>query len=472
MSFTDDAWPVHEFRGVWVATVANIDWPSSSRLSTTQQKQELTAMLDQLVMLNFNAIIFQVRTSGDALYSSKLEPWSVYLTGSQGTAPNPLYDPLQFAIDETHKRGMELHAWFNPFRARVGSTQTTGLAPNHMAHRFSSACHAYGSNLWMDPGDPDVQNFTVNVVMDVVDRYDVDGIHIDDYFYPYPVSGHDFPDSDTYRRYGNHMPLHDWRRENINRLVSRLSAGIKTRKEHVKFGISPFGIWKPGHPSHIVGLNAFDEIYADSRKWLENGWVDFLTPQLYWAIDPPAQSYTALLDWWTQQNQHHRHIYAGNLAAGIITRSWSITEIERQVSESRSRRSNLSLGNIFFSAKYFVHNTHGISDVFKSQIYTSPSIAPEMTWINSTWTLPTPKNVHVTGNSVTWDEDRSSSIRSWALYRSYADGWLLTKILCKQSTTTGGLIEGTYALRAVDRLGRQGQDIIFVVGGSEQIVIG
>ncbi|OWF41664.1 uncharacterized protein LOC110462089 [Mizuhopecten yessoensis] len=468
----DADWPVHEFRGVWIATVANIDWPSSPHLSSSQQKQELIAMFDKLEELNFNAVVFQIRTSGDALYSSHLEPWSAYLTGKQGMPPSPLYDPLAFAVTEAHNRNMQLHAWFNPFRARAGSTQRSDLAANHISHRFSSACYAYGKDLWMDPGDPDVQNFTFNVFMDVLERYDVDGIHIDDYFYPYPVGDQDFPDANTYRRYGGKMSLSDWRRDNINKLVKNISKGIKARKPFVMFGISPFGIWKPGHPSHVVGFNAFNEIYADSRKWLENGWVDYFTPQLYWQIDPPAQSYTALLDWWTEQNQHKRHIYAGNFAAAIVTKSWPVTEIERQVIESRDRRSKQSLGNVFFSAKYFVQNTDRISDMFKSHIYNYPSITPEMTWLNKTWTLPTPQNVLATGTAVTWQADDSPAIRSWALYRVYADGWLLVKVLSKNVTSVDHLIEGKYALRTVDRLGGQGKAVTFILGGSGASVVG
>ncbi|XP_069132666.1 glycosyl hydrolase YngK-like [Argopecten irradians] len=459
----DAGWPVHEFRGVWVATVANIDWPSTPHLTPSQQRQELTSMLDKFQELNFNAVILQIRTSGDAFYQSSLEPWSSYLTGKQGDAPNPIYDPLSFAIEEAHQRNMQLHAWFNPYRARAGSTRRSDLAPNHVCRRFSGACHEYGHNLWMDPGDPDVQNFTLRVFMDVVERYDVDGIHMDDYFYPYPVSGEDFPDTVTYRLHGGTMSLADWRRDNINKFIRNLSEGIKTKKPFVAFGISPFGIWKPGHPSHVVGLNAYDEIYADSRKWLENGWVDYFTPQLYWKIDPPAQSYTALLDWWTQQNSRKRHIYSGNAVSNIVTKSWPITEIKRQVRESRLRRPKLSLGNVFFNAKYFIRNTDGISGMFKVDLYSSPSIVPEMTWLNKTWTLPTPENVLASGTSATWTANDSPAIRSWAMYKTYAEGWLLVKVLNRHVTSVDHLERGTYAVCTIDRLGGQSVAVKFVV---------
>jgi len=467
-------WPVKEFRGAWVATVANIDWPSSPHLSTWQQKQELVTLLDKLHDLNFNAIVLQVRTSGDALYMSSLEPWSSYLTGTQGKPPSPSYDPLQFAVHEAHSRNIELHAWFNPYRARAGSTSKSGLAPNHMVFRFSNFAYAYGNDIWMDPGSADVREHTLNVFMDVVSRYDIDGIHIDDYFYPYPVSGHDFPDSVSYKLYqntGGILGLHDWRRDNINRLISKLSERIKAKKPFVKFGVSPFGIWKPGHPSGIHGFNAYDGLYADSRKWLEDGTVDYMTPQLYWQIDPSAQSYPALLDWWTQQNHHRHHLYAGNYVAGIVTKHWPNSEIDRQVIISRSRRSKYSLGNIFFSAKYFVKDSRGISDTFKSHIYNFPSLAPDMPWLNASWSLPTP-SVSTLGPKISWTATPNNDVRSWAVYKNEADSWQLIKVMNSTSVSVNISISGQYAIRAVDRLGRQGTAVPVTVVSNSVNVIG
>lgn len=458
LRFTDGSpWPVREFRGAWIATVANIDWPSSHSLTTDQQKNELTSLLDRLQSQNFNAIVLQVRTSGDALYNSSFEPWSYYLTGRQGRAPSPYYDPLEFTVQEAHKRNMEVHAWFNPYRARSGSNSTSGLAPNHMADRFPRYTYAYGSNLWMDPGAKVVQDFILSVFRDVVTRYDIDGLHMDDYFYPYPVSGVAFPDSHTYSAYvsgGGRLSLADWRRDSVNTLVHGLYSLVKSIKPHVKVGISPFGIWKPGHPHTIHGLSSFDSLYADSKKWLELGWVDYLSPQLYWEIDPPQQSYPALLDWWLQQNKMNRHLYTGNYASAIVVKSWPVNELVRQVQLSRDRRDQLSLGNVFFSAKTFSHNTHGIGDTFKSGQYSTPALQPEMTWLTAP-APSSPQNVRASADfKLYWSSDSSHTVRSWAVYVLRADVWELVHVL-NRDTMEVGVQGGYYAVRGVNRLGKE-----------------
>lgn len=315
-----------EFRGVWVATVANIDWPSKSNLSVDQQKFELIAILNRMQELNLNALILQVRPNGDALYSSSIEPWSAWLTGTQGTPPNPYYDPLQFAIEEAHKRNIELHAWFNPYRARLRGN--AAFAPNHIASKFPQYAYQYGDLIWMEPGAKEVQDQTYNVIMDVVQRYDLDGVHLDDYFYPYPKDGIPFPDSQTYNAYrsaGGNLGLSDWRRQNVNLMIKRIHEGIKTIKPYVKFGISPFGIYRPGKAPGIVGLDQYASLYADVKLWVEQGWMDYLAPQLYWKIDPPQQSYSVLLNWWLQNNPRRLHVYTGN-ALYRIDNEWSISE--------------------------------------------------------------------------------------------------------------------------------------------------
>ncbi|XP_061177981.1 glycosyl hydrolase YngK-like [Saccostrea echinata] len=467
-------WPVREFRGAWIATVANIDWPSSHSLTTSQQKNELITMLDKLQEDNFNAIVLQVRTSGDALYNSSLEPWSYYLTGKQGKAPSPYYDPLEFAVQEAHRRNMEIHAWFNPYRARSGSSSTSGLAHNHMAHRFPQYTYPYGHNLWMDPGAKVVQDFILSVFRDVVTRYDIDGVHMDDYFYPYPVSGVPFPDSHTYSAYisgGGQLSLADWRRDSVNTLVQGIYTSVRSIKSHVKVGISPFGIWKSAHPPTIRCLSSYDSLYADSKKWLELGWVDYLTPQLYWKIDPPQQSYPVLLDWWLQQNKMNRHVYAGNYASGVQTKSWSVSEIERQVGLSRDRRDHLSLGNIFFSAKIFSHNTHGIANTFTSGEYSTPAIQPEMAWLTAP-APSTPQNVHASADSkLHWSSDSSNTVRSWAVYTFKADVWELLKVL-DRDTLQLSVPAGYYAMRGVNRLGKESEAVVIHVNGVSVSVVG
>lgn len=434
-------------------------------MASSQQKAELTHLLDKLHQLNFNAIVLQVRAAGDAFYNSSIEPWSYYLTGTQGKPPSPYYDPLTFAVSEAHRRNIEVHAWFNPYRARAGSTSISGLAQNHVAHVFPQYVYRYGENLWMDPGASVIRDHVLKVFMDVVTRYDIDGIHIDDYFYPYPVPHTDFPDSKTYGTYqssGGTLGLSEWRRENINSLIQTLSTNIKAIKPHVKFGISPFGIWQPGHPNGIVGFNAYSHLYADARKWFQEGWLDYLTPQLYWEIDPPVQSYPALLNWWLDQNTHGRHVYTGNFASAIITKHWSNTEIERQVEVSRSLADRDSLGNVHFSAKMFVKNTHGISDLFKSGIYKSPVLPPAMTWLTYP-SPPTPSNVKTHGRVVSWNTDSSGHARSWAIFQIIADVYNLVAVLQKDSASYTLVDIGHYALVSVNRIGIQSKEISFTI---------
>ncbi|HEU5397235.1 MAG TPA: family 10 glycosylhydrolase, partial [Verrucomicrobiae bacterium] len=277
----------HEFRGAWISVVAtNQDWPSKPGLSAQEQKAELVALLDRAVQLHLNAIVFQVRPACDAVYASSIEPWSACLTGIQGNAPEPYYDPLAFAVAEAHKRGLELHAWFNPFRAWHFQSKSP-VAPNHISRTHPELVRRYGSQLWLDPGDPEVRNYVDRVVLDVVKRYDIDGVQFDDYFYPYPekdVEGRPlpFPDEATWKRYGlaNGFDLADWRRQNINQFVAKVYHDIKAAKPWVKFGISPFGIWRPENPAPIRGMDAYATLYADSRRWLASGWVDYLAPQL------------------------------------------------------------------------------------------------------------------------------------------------------------------------------------------------
>src|SRR5579871_3371768 len=294
-----------EFRGVWVATVANIDWPSKPGLSTDQQKAEMLAILDKAAQLKLNAIIFQVRPGCDALYDSRLEPWSEYLTGQMGRAPDSYYDPLAFAVEEAHKRGLELHAWFNPYRARHAEAKSS-ISPDHVSQMHPDLVKQYGRSLWLDPGEKAVQDYSLSVILDVVRRYDIDGVHIDDYFYPYKETDAQnkvlpFPDDASWQKYvqsGGTLSRDDWRRQNVDTFIERLYKGVKEVKPWVKFGISPFGIWRPGYPAQVKGFDAYQELNADSRKWLRNGWLDYWTPQLYWKIDQTGQSYPVLLKWW------------------------------------------------------------------------------------------------------------------------------------------------------------------------------
>ncbi len=398
-----------EFRGAWVASVANIDWPSKPGLSSFQQKSELIAILDRLVELNMNAVVLQVRPAADALYESKLEPWSAYLTGLEGRAPTPFYDPLEFAVAESHARGLELHAWFNPYRAKHASARGPH-AQSHISLVHPELVRSYGGYEWMDPGEPKVIAQTLRVMLDVVRRYDVDGIHIDDYFYPYPVLGKDslpapFPDSSSYAAYlkkGGKLERDDWRRHNVDTLIQQIYLRTKALKPWVKVGISPFGIWRPGYPESIKGFDSYDKLYGDSRKWIREGWVDYFTPQLYWPIAQTPQSYPVLLDWWLGENVKGRHLWIGNNSSRAASGgpAWPVDEVNNQV---RATRATKASGNIFFSMRSLMPaNTVRrdsvlvgvatqpprpaaaavVADKLRGELYASPALVPASPWLS------------------------------------------------------------------------------------------
>jgi uncharacterized lipoprotein YddW (UPF0748 family) len=461
-----------EFRGTWVATVWNSDWPSKPGLPIEQQKAELIQILDRLADLHFNALVFQVRPEGDALYTSQLEPWSAWLTGTQGKPPEPFYDPLEFVIAEGRKRNIEIHAWFNPYRANTSSKTTSNISP-HIAVTNPDFVYQYGNQLWMDPGAKVVQDRAFNVILDVVRRYDVAGIHLDDYFYPYPISGTPFPDNKTYAAYqadGGKLPLEDWRRENVNQLIQRLLTGIQAAKPQVKFGISPFGIYRPGQPEQIRGLDAYNALYADSKKWLEQGWIDYLSPQLYWRIDPPAQSYPVLLKWWAEQNLKQKHIYPGNNLGQLDGKAWTLEEIQKQVAITRTFAPVFVLGNIFFSMEAFNENRQGISDSFKTSTYSQPALVPVMQWRDTTPPV-SPKAVGVTDGKLSWKLAEKAAVRSWTLYQqkppqdTNPETWTLLKVIPGETMITT-VEPGMYALCAVDQLANESVGVVVSVSAN------
>jgi uncharacterized lipoprotein YddW (UPF0748 family) len=380
---------VREFRGAWVASVANIDWPSTRNLSTINQQRELLELLDRAVALNLNAILLQVRPAADALYASRLEPWSEYLTGTQGRAPDPYWDPLEFAVREAHARGLELHAWFNPYRARDTGARSP-LSSTHIARTNPELVLPYAGFLWMDPAEPAVRERTLRVVLDVVRRYDIDGVHIDDYFYPYPENNRrgveiPFPDDRSWKRYqrgGGTMTRADWRRSNVDSLVRALNDGVHRTKPWVRFGISPFGIWQPGNPPGVQGLNAYSVLYADARKWLREGWLDYLTPQLYWPTTKPQQSYAGLLAWWVGENYKGRHIWAGNFTSRAGAPGASAFPVSELLEQIRvSRRQPGSTGNVHFSMVSFLRNQAGMNDALVAGPYATPALPPASPWL-------------------------------------------------------------------------------------------
>lgn len=384
-----------EFRGAWVAAVSYIDWPSRRGLTPAEQQAELIAILDRLVELRMNAIVLHVRPAGDALYSSQLEPWSTYLTGRQGQAPNPLWDPLAFAIGEAHARGLELHAWFNPYRAFHSSGFGGDTAATHIYRRNPGLVRRYGDQLWMDPGEPAVRRHSLAVIADVVRRYDIDAVHLDDYFYPYRIRGKDgreveFPDESSYaayRRRGGTLGRGDWRRDNVNQFVRELYEQTRRQKPHVRVGISPFGIWRPGYPAGIAGLDAYESIYADSRLWLQRGWADYFVPQLYWHPDAERQSFSRLLDWWgnTQQNPHRRHMWAGLFTSRVVPGAsrpqWGADAITRQINMTRDDPT--ASGHVHFSMAGLQKNPDGLATQLATTLYREPALVPATPWLDA-----------------------------------------------------------------------------------------
>lgn len=290
-----------EFRGVWLATVSNLDWPSRPGLSAVEQRGELLAHLDRAVADRLNVVVLQVRPTADALWPSPYEPWAQYLTGTQGQDPG--WDPLGTAVREAHRRGLELHAWFNPYRV-ANHTDPSRLVPTHPARLHPDWVVAYGGRLYYNPGLPEVRRFVQDAMLDAVSKYAVDAVHWDDYFYPYPVAGQRFADDDAYARYGAGFPDRDaWRRDNIDKLVRETAARIKAVNKRVRFGISPFAVWRNaatdplGSPT-TAGVQTYDDLHADTRKWVREHWIDYICPQVYWNIGFPAADYAKLVAWW------------------------------------------------------------------------------------------------------------------------------------------------------------------------------
>ncbi len=448
---------VREYRAAWIATVGNIDWPSQKGLSTAEQKAELLAIMDRAVQLRLNTLIFQVRPSCDALYASKIEPWSEYLTGVTGKAPEPYYDPLAFAIAEAHKRGLELHAWFNPYRARHNNAKSPAPA-SHITKTKPQLVREYGGYLWLDPGEKEVQDYSLSVVLDVVRRYDVDGIHFDDYFYPYKVKGPggsdlDFPDDSSWQRSGarGRLSREDWRRENVNQFIERVYREIKNLKPWVKFGVSPFGIWRPGNPAQIRGYDAYDKLYADSRKWLAEGWLDYFVPQLYWAIKPPEQSFPVLLKWWAEQNKKHRHLLAGMDSTKTSGR-WKPEEIVEQIRLTR-QFSGVN-GHVHWNMKSLLRNS-ALDSALISQVYGQPALAPPMIWLDRT----PPGQPQITARksgervSVSWQRTGTKALEWYLLQVRRGREWDSRLLPAdRKSIELDGAPEAV-AVSAVDRFG-------------------
>jgi len=353
-----------EMRGAWIASVHNLNFPSKKGLPAGSQKQEMIALLEAARQAGLNSVFFQVRPESDALYASKIEPWSRFLTGSQGSSPG--YDPLEFAIAEGRKRGIGVHAWLNPYRAAANTSNP--LASNHVAKRFPQYSYKVGSVLWMDPGAPAVQSHILSVVKDIVSRYDVAGIHFDDYFYPYPdTKGRlpTFPDDKTYAASGGGLSKADWRRENVSSLIRRAARVVRETRPGVMFGVSPFGIYTKGTPPDVVaGVDQLNHLFSDPLRWMREGSVDYLAPQLYWREGGP-QSFSSLLRWWRSPGANPRGvpIFPGIAVDRMTSHGWAASEIGTQLRLEKSIGPRPKGGFILWSIRPVKANTKGLRSV-------------------------------------------------------------------------------------------------------------
>ena len=430
--------PQREFRAAWVASVANINWPSKPGLTSDEQQTEALAILDYLYYNKFNAVILQVRPQADALYPSELEPWSYFLTGEQNKPPDPYYDPLEFWTNEAHKRGIELHAWINPYRAH----HNTGKEISEKSYIKTNPEGVYylkEGYWWMDPSLKSTQDHTSKVVRDIVKRYDIDGIHLDDYFYPYPSynGNQDFPDDGPWLSYvtnGGELSRGDWRRNAINTLIERLYKEIKEEKRHVKFGLSPFGIWRPGFPTSVEGFDQYDKLYADAKLWLNKGWIDYFTPQLYWPSYKINTSFPVLLGWWQSENTHQRHLWPGINTANDKNILLNNQEVISQIMTSRGMLP-MSPGVVHWSMSALTKNP-SLTKELNEGVYKKPALVPASPWLDNH--APKPPEVFLGEQNdsllIRW-EAKDEDVFKWVLYFQYDSKWE-QRIFNKQETET------------------------------------
>ena len=440
--------PKYEFRSVWIATVGNIDWPSAGNYNTELQKQEFIRQLDMHQRDGMNAVIVQVRPACDAFYPSTLEPWSQWLTGEQGKAPVPFYDPLEFMISETHKRGMEFHAWCNPYRAvfQIGHYTTvvtkhgkhkrrkqvwhpgSSISSTHISRRHPEWILTYGDTKYLDPGNKDVQSYVNDVIRDMLSRYDVDAIHFDDYFYPYRIGGVDFPDNTSYQKYGQGMDKETWRRSNVDSVILMLHRTIQETKKNCKFGVSPFGVWRNHSKDSLgsetqAGQTNYDDLYADIRLWLSKGWIDYVVPQLYWEFEQKHVPFGVLLDWWSR-NHFDRPCYIGlgifNAGSNMYWRDRN--QLPRQMQAIRSLPG--IGGEVFFSSSSFFSNANGWNDSLRSHYYDYPALIAPMPWIDSIRPSIPVMQIHNSGDSLIFRFERGNTndtLKGFAVYKAEGD---------------------------------------------------
>lgn len=466
--------PKRELRSAWITTFTNLDWPSKRGLTSTQQKAEFVNIVNEFEENSINAVIGQVRASSDAFYNSELSPWSEWLTGKQGQAPDNGFDPLAFMVKECHDRNMEFHAWFNPFRA-ISHVKFSSVAADHITQKKPEWFFKYGNTVYYNPGIPEVRKYICDVVREVVKNYDIDGVHFDDYFYPYTIQGQEIPDDTQFKKYHRGCDnLDDWRRDNINLLIQEVAQVIKDEKAHVKFGVSPLAIWRnhkqdPKGSFTNSGQSSYDNLYCDTKLWIEENWVDYMAPQLYWSTSNQYANYNHLINWWTKHN-YDRHIYVGHALYKLNPKdrhSFKTSELVKQV--DISRKNGKVDGNIYFRAKAFVGNHQNFQKTMSESIYKYPSLVPAMTWIDSVApSKPLKLKAKVKDDKITikWKapkyEAKNDSAAYYVVYRfdeeEVINTKLSNKILSIQKSLT--FVDSTanvancykYAVTAVDRL--------------------
>ena len=420
IELTAQTTPKREMRGIWISTVSNIDWPSKPGLAANQLKSEADAIMDQLLKLGFNAIFLQVRPASDAFYASSIEPWSVYLTGNQGTVPEKGFDPLQYWVEQSHQRGIELHAWINPFRAATNAQQ--GTSPQHITNTHPEWLIQYNKKQYIDPGLPQARAYISKIAEEITRNYDIDGLHIDDYFYPYPAANEPFADTLSFRSFNSRkLSLEDWRRDNINQFIQETHRVIKATKPWVAFGVSPFGVWRNANRDQrgsqtTAGTTAYDILYADVLTWMKNKWVDYVVPQIYWESTHSSANFNTLVDWWAQQNGCIKYIGHAIYKINNGTTAWADKE-EMPNQMKKARQSKNIQGSVLFSYKQLNRDLLGLDSFLMADQYRNKALTPML--LSKTYQPIKITHLKQKRHTLQWKTDNDKQVRFFIVYRHH-----------------------------------------------------